>query len=206
MDREQNRQVRVSRLHIATLMEESVFHLRRQQLSIGMTSWLSRILLRCIFVLLIVLFLDELVGIAPLLIKRIGPFCIFNLIRSTRRARPARRPRDRSKEANPGDTSKERHAQDGQSVASHPDRRNRSWRQSTQHRRNDTLTDPFCSGPKEGGSMTARTSTGRRWISRSERTAPLSASLGASPRGLRLRIGLPPPCPPPAATSLDGSV
>jgi hypothetical protein len=28
------------------------------------------------------------------------------------------------------------------SVVSHPDRRNRSWRQSTQNRRNDTLTDP----------------------------------------------------------------
>ena len=28
------------------------------------------------------------------------------------------------------------------SVASHPDHRNRSWRQSTQNRRNDTLTDP----------------------------------------------------------------
>jgi len=31
------------------------------------------------------------------------------------------------------------------SVASHPDHRNRSWRQSTQNRRNDTLTDPAAS-------------------------------------------------------------
>ena len=30
----------------------------------------------------------------------------------------------------------------GGSVASHPDHRNRSWRQCTQNRRNDTLTDP----------------------------------------------------------------